>query len=116
MKLYHFSHKKYSCLKPMIGKNRHSGEDKRIVGKPVVWLTPNDSMKDDGKSYQYKYTLEIKESDENLILDESLFNSSIQNGDLLGESPGIKWYAYFKGINYIKIEEWINTDEKYRSL
>lgn len=116
MKLYHFSDGKYSVLKPMMGKNRHSGEDKRIVGKPVVWLTADNNMANDEATYKYKYTVEINEKDKNLILDEALYNSSIQNSDLLGDFQGIRWYAYLKEIHKFKIKEWNNIMKEYREL
>ncbi|MBW5471557.1 hypothetical protein GPJ61_27605 [Brevibacillus formosus] len=104
MFLYHFSDCDVDILQPMIGKNRHDGEDPLAVDKPVIYLTNCSDMIIDGQRRLFRYTVEIDLNDPQLKPDR-LFNQMMEGNKNIGE-PQWFFYIYFTSITPVKKEKW----------
>ncbi len=114
MILYHFSDALYSELLPSIGSKRHDAEDKRAIGKAVIWLTSSLTGAPGIKGETlFRYEVEVDENDPCLHKDEA--NESLRQGwkmmqpsraDAVQQMP-IE-YFYTKPLKVISVTEITN--------
>lgn len=108
MKLYHSSNKRLSVLVPIVGGNRHKGEDPRAVNEPVVYLTnsQDETFAEEGIIHRYKYIVEIPMEDPDLFLDEKDFAFRQECNEAFGENDATRWYFRKKSIIVQATLEW----------
>lgn len=94
MELYHFSDGQYEKLTPQYGQNRTSEEDLRLRNKKCIWLT-NDKTEVNGKTFLYRYTVDLEKEDINLIEDQT-----VTNGVKGSPIEALRWYGYIKELNF----------------
>jgi len=97
MILFHNSNDNLTKLVPKVGSSRHSGEDPRAVGKPVVWLSNKPQL--DQSSMKYRYEVEISENDPDLMMDEPFAKLQQDFAKMFNMENNWRWYFCFRELD-----------------
>lgn len=116
MLLYHLADEKFDVIQPSISARRHTGEDPRAVGKPVVWFTNDPKMvrrDENGVATKYQHEVEIADDDPDLFMDE-LFDQFQKRDEVTFGTPfPMRWYFYGHPVKVQHVRTWDPTSEAY---
>lgn len=121
MNLYHCSDEKFdNFLSPMVGPNRHEGEDPEIVLKPGIWFSdqPDFVRIVRGKILKYKYLVSIPEDDPALKKDGNFAKVKRSSFPIFESTDQVNHYLYQSNIQiqvrYVWDENRYITDPEWK--
>jgi hypothetical protein len=112
MKFFHLSNSAHTAtIPPTVGASRHEGEDRRAIGKAVVWLSNEPMTRSDHPAYQYE--VDLDPNDPLLCEDEPFKQLTAQANAVFGKNSALGWFFYFGDVPITTRRTWDQTLGKY---
>lgn len=112
MKLFHYSNADVTKLVPSVGARRHDGEDRRAVGRRVLWLSTVPMRMEPPR--EFEYVVEVDPGDPALFIDEPFARSIEAMGRRFGEDGlAMRFYWLEREIEPSSKKKWSPESRSY---